>query len=68
MRLLGHHDALGLDSWCRARYRQLYPRTKADALDAAIGRRYRAFAPYRGLAMWLDLTRSWHDPQVSTWP
>jgi len=66
MRLLGHTDRLGLDSWCRARYRKLYPRTpKAGAaLDAAIARRYRRFAPHSGLAMWLDLTRRWHAPEA----
>jgi N-glycosylase/DNA lyase len=68
MRLLGRNDRLGLDSWCRARYRKLYPRTRKDALDAAIARRYRPFAPHQGLAMWLDLTRSWHDPQAPTFP
>jgi N-glycosylase/DNA lyase len=68
MRLLGHNDRLGLDSWCRARYQKLYPRTRKQGLDAAIARRYRAFAPYQGLAMWLDLTRSWHDPQSPTFP
>jgi N-glycosylase/DNA lyase len=61
MRLLGHHDRLGLDSWCRARYLKLYPRTRRAQLDAAIARRYRPYTPYRGLAMWLDLTRHWHD-------
>jgi N-glycosylase/DNA lyase len=67
MRLLGHHDRLGLDSWCRARYLKLYPNTRRAGVDAAIARRYRAFAPYRGLAMWLDLTRHWHEPDT-TWP
>jgi 3-methyladenine DNA glycosylase/8-oxoguanine DNA glycosylase len=62
LRLLGHHDRLGLDSWCRARYRKLYPRTRKVGLDAAIARRYRTFSPYSGLAMWLDLTRTWHAP------
>jgi 3-methyladenine DNA glycosylase/8-oxoguanine DNA glycosylase len=64
MRLLGHHDRLGLDSWCRARFLKLYPRTKRAALDAAIARRYRPYAPWSGLAMWLDLTRKWHEPDA----
>ena len=58
MRLLGHYDRLGLDSWCRARFLKLYPRTRKAGLDAAIARRYRPYAPYSGLAMWLDLTRT----------
>jgi 3-methyladenine DNA glycosylase/8-oxoguanine DNA glycosylase len=66
MRLVGHNDRLGLDSWCRARYVKLYPRAPKTgrALDAAIARRYRRFAPHQGLAMWLDLTRTWHDPDA----
>jgi len=68
MRLVGHNDRLGLDSWCRARYVKLYPRAPkmGRALDAAIARRYRPFAPHQGLAMWLDLTRTWHDPDAAT--
>jgi 3-methyladenine DNA glycosylase/8-oxoguanine DNA glycosylase len=68
MRLLGCYDRLGLDSWSRARFRKLYPRTRKSGLDAAIARRYRGFAPHQGLAMWLDLTRSWHDPESPTFP
>jgi 3-methyladenine DNA glycosylase/8-oxoguanine DNA glycosylase len=68
LRLLGHNDNLGLDSWCRARYVKLYPRTRKDGVDAAITRRYRGFSPYQGLAMWLDLTRSWHEPEAAAWP
>jgi N-glycosylase/DNA lyase len=64
MRLLGHNDRLGLDSWCRARFLKLYPRTRKAGLDAAIARRYRPFAPHSGLAMWLDLTRKWHEPDA----
>lgn len=62
LRLLGHYDYLGLDSWCRARFKKMYPRAGKTKLDAAIARRYARHAPYQGLAMWLDLTRSWHEP------
>jgi N-glycosylase/DNA lyase len=64
MRLLGHNDRLGLDSWCRARFMKLYPRTRKAGLDAAIATRYRPYAPHSGLAMWLDLTRTWHEPDA----
>jgi N-glycosylase/DNA lyase len=64
LRLLGHYDYLGLDSWCRASFKKLYPRAAKGNLDAAIARRYKRHAPYQGLAMWLDLTRSWHDPKA----
>lgn len=59
MRLLGHYEALALDSWCRA---ELAKRTrrKQPPSDAAIHRRYAKYAPFQGLALWLDLTASWH--------
>jgi N-glycosylase/DNA lyase len=63
MRLLGHNDRLGLDSWCRARFLKLYPKTRKATLDATIARRYRPYAPHSGLAMWLDLTRTWHEAE-----
>jgi N-glycosylase/DNA lyase len=66
-RLLGRYDALGLDSWCRARYRELYPRTRGG-LEVAIRRRYGRYRPYTGLALWLDLTRGWHEGSEKVWP
>ena len=46
-------------------YLKLYPRTRKATLDAAIARRYRPYAPHSGLAMWLDLTRTWHEPEAA---
>jgi 3-methyladenine DNA glycosylase/8-oxoguanine DNA glycosylase len=59
LRLLGHYDFLGLDSWCRGRLKELYPR--ARNVDAFAVRRYRKFGRFMGLAMWLDVTRHWHE-------
>jgi N-glycosylase/DNA lyase len=59
MRLLGRYAYLGLDSWCRGQLKKLYPR--ARDVDAFARRRYRPFGRFAGLAMWLDLTRDWHD-------
>jgi N-glycosylase/DNA lyase len=59
LRLLGHYDFLGLDSWCRGRLKELYPR--ARDVDKFAARRYRKFGRFMGLAMWLDLTRDWHQ-------
>ncbi len=59
MRLLGHYDQLAIDSWCRARLAALLGRRRAPA-DRAIARRYRAFGPWAGLAMWCELTAEWH--------
>lgn len=59
MRLLGHYEELALDSWCRAQFARLDGRKKPPA-DRTIARRYAQFAPFQGLAMWLDLTAQWH--------
>ena len=58
LRLVGAYGYLGLDSWCRGKLKQLYPRTRD--VDAGAHRRYRRYGAYQGLAMWLDLTRDWH--------
>ncbi len=59
MRLLGHYEELALDSWCRAEFARRERGGKAPA-DSTIEKRYAKFAPFQGLAMWLDLTAQWH--------
>jgi len=59
MRLLGHYDKLALDSWCRARLAALAGKKK-PAADRTVERRYASWAPFQGLALWLDLTAEWH--------
>jgi N-glycosylase/DNA lyase len=59
LRLFGHYGYLGLDSWCRGKLRRLYPRVRD--VDAFAGRRYKPFGHFAGLAMWLDLTKDWHE-------
>jgi N-glycosylase/DNA lyase len=66
LRILGRHDYLALDSWTRMKYRQLYPGPKKRT-DGAIARRYRRFGEHKGLAMWLDLTRDWHEGEAAAW-
>ena len=48
-----------LDSWCRGKLKRLYPRIRD--VDAFARRRYKPFGHFAGLAMWLDLTRDWHE-------
>jgi N-glycosylase/DNA lyase len=60
LRILGRHDFFAVDSWVRMKYRQLYP-GRAKTVERAIARRYARFGGYRGLALWLDLTRDWHE-------
>ena len=58
----GHYGYLGLDSWCRGKLKRIYPRIR-DA-DAFAARRYKPFGQFAGLAMWLDLTKDWHDGET----
>ncbi|MDP7035171.1 MAG: methylated-DNA--[protein]-cysteine S-methyltransferase [Planctomycetota bacterium] len=59
MRLLGHFEELSIDSWCRRRYRTLFPHRKHS--DSAINKHYQRYGKLRGLVFWLELTRDWHD-------
>ena len=59
LRLLGRHDDLALDSWCRAKLAQQAGRTRPPA-DRTIERAYAPYAEHRGLVLWMDLTREWH--------
>lgn len=65
MRLCGHYDRLALDSWCRARLAALAGRKKPPT-DRTVERRYARFAPFQGLALWLDLTAEWHGQGGAT--
>jgi N-glycosylase/DNA lyase len=60
LRILGRHDFFALDSWTRQQYRKHYP-GPAKATDRSIYRRYGRFGAHRGLALWLDMTREWHE-------
>ncbi|MBL9075944.1 MAG: Fe-S cluster assembly protein HesB [Planctomycetes bacterium] len=66
MRLLGHYEHLALDSWCRARLAEL-DATARPPRDADVARRYARFAPFQGLALWLDLTADWHSGRDRRW-
>ncbi len=67
LRILGRHDFLALDSWVRQKYRQLHP-GPVKKTDASIARRYARFGEHRGLALWLELTREWHEEGEGVWP
>lgn len=67
LRILGRHEYLALDSWVRKQYRRLHP-GPAQTVDGAIARRYARFGNYKGLAMWLELTRPWHEGTEPLWP
>ena len=67
LRVLGRHEYLALDSWIRKQYRRFYP-GPAKTADGAIARRYARYGDFRGLALWLDMTRDWHEGKEAIWP
>jgi N-glycosylase/DNA lyase len=60
MKLVGHYDYLGLDSWVRAQYSKLH-RKGRKVKDSTIERHYAKYGKWRGLFFWLEMTRYWHD-------
>jgi len=58
LKLLGRYEGLGIDSWCRRRFSEMHARGRA-VTDRTIERFYAPFGPWRGLALWCDLTREW---------
>jgi len=59
LRLLGRHDDLALDSWCRAQLAKQLGKKRPPG-DRAIERRYARYGADRGLVLWLELTAEWH--------
>lgn len=62
LRILGRHDFLAIDSWIRQQYRRLHPGPKKTT-DGSIARRYARYGAFKGLALWLDMTRHWHEDE-----
>ena len=62
LKLLGRYDYLGLDSWTRGKYYELYHQGRSVS-DYAIERRYKPYGKWRGLFFWMEMTKHWlkHD-------
>ena len=60
LKLLGRYDYLGLDSWSRGKYYELYHQGRAVS-DRTIERRYKQLGKWRGLFFWLEMTKHWYD-------
>jgi 3-methyladenine DNA glycosylase/8-oxoguanine DNA glycosylase len=60
LKLLGRYDGLSLDSWLRAGFYKAHNGGKVCD-DKKIERHYRKFGPWRGLAIWCDMTERWFD-------
>lgn len=65
-KLLGRYDGLGLDSWCLGKYPKIFGPVRGDVAKA-IAKRYAPFGSWQGLALWLDLTKDWHDSADPVW-
>ena len=59
LKLLGRYDYLGLDSWVRAKYYELYHHGRSVS-DKTIERRYKPYGKWRGLFFWMEMTKHWY--------
>ncbi|MFO0945383.1 MAG: hypothetical protein U1D30_05460 [Planctomycetota bacterium] len=64
-KLLGRHDGLALDSWCLKKYPMVHGPVRGD-VQKAIQNHYSRHGRFQGLALWLDLTRDWHEKGIVT--
>ena len=60
LKLVGRYDYLGLDSWVRSKYCELYHDGRR-VKDSTIEKRYKRYGRWRGLFFWLEMTRDWHE-------
>jgi 3-methyladenine DNA glycosylase/8-oxoguanine DNA glycosylase len=60
LKLIGRYDYLGLDSWVRSKYYDLYTRRR-PVKDSTIEKHYKPLGRWRGLFFWLEMTRDWHQ-------
>lgn len=59
LKLLGRYDGLALDSYLRMRFAKVH-NSEQPAPDKQIYEHYAPFGEWRGLALWLDMTKEWH--------
>jgi 3-methyladenine DNA glycosylase/8-oxoguanine DNA glycosylase len=62
LKLLGRYDYLGLDSWSRGKYYEIYHHGRTVS-DRTIDRRYLQYGTWRGLFFWLEMTKYWYDQE-----
>jgi 3-methyladenine DNA glycosylase/8-oxoguanine DNA glycosylase len=60
LKLLGRYDYLGIDSWCRGKFSELYKKGRRVS-DKTIEKYYKPFGSWRGLFFWMDVTKEWYD-------
>ena len=59
LKLLGRYDYLGLDSWCRGKFYELFKNGR-KVKDSTIEKYYAPFGKWRGLFLWMDVTKDWY--------
>ncbi len=59
LKLLGRYNYLGLDSWCRRTFFEMFTKGR-KVKDSTIEKHYAAFGKWRGLFLWMDVTKDWH--------
>ena len=62
LKLLGRYDYLGLDSWCRGKYYEIFTKGR-KVKDATIEKYYAPFGKWRGLFLWMDVTKEWYEKE-----
>jgi N-glycosylase/DNA lyase len=62
LKLLGRYDYLGLDSWCRGKFYELFKKGR-KVKDSTIEKYYAQFGKWRGLFLWMDVTKDWHTKE-----
>ena len=60
LKLLGRYDYLGLDSWCRGKFYEIFKKGR-KVKDSTIEKYYAPFGKWRGLFMWMDVTKDWYE-------
>ena len=58
LKLLGRYDYLGLDSWVRSQYYELFHKGR-QVSDTTIEKHYAPYGKWRGLIFWLEMTKHW---------
>lgn len=62
LKLLGRYDFLALDSWLRKRFAQIHKKGET-ASDKEIEEFYAPFGRWKGLVLWLDMTKEYLIPK-----
>jgi len=59
LKLLGRYDYLGLDSWVRSNYYELY-HSGRKVTDRTIELKYKPYGKWHGLFFWMEMTKDWY--------